>query len=218
MGFPNIKDRKFSFCPPLSKLDLNNLIVECPDCTKFYGACCPDKSFGGDMYDPEKRLCHYFQLVFTDGACFNNGQGDAAKAGLGIVISDVDLFWSIAVDDALDTAPRTNQRAELLAAIEGLNKLELVHQYCSNLEDKVNHTKSSGRRRAIVNEDYRDVYIVATDSEYVVKGITEWFPEWRVSRHSSVRTFKISNANEIFCRAEDGVERMANDLRTLTCL
>ena len=170
------------------------------------------------MYDPEKRLCHHFQLVFVDGACSNNGQGDAAKAGLGIVISDVDLFWSIAVDDALDTAPRTNQRAELLAAIEGLNKLELVHQYCSNLEDKVNHTKSSGRRRAIVNEDYRDVYIVATDSEYVVKGITEWFPEWRVSRHSSVRTFKISNANEIFCRAEDGVERMANDLRTLTCL
>jgi ribonuclease HI len=126
MGFPNIEERKFSFCPSLSELDLNNLIVECPKCTRLFAACCPDGSFGGDMYDPDKPLCHYFQLVFTDGACSKNGQGDAAKAGLGIVISDVDLFWSIAVDDTLDTAPRTSQRAELLAAIEGLKKLELV--------------------------------------------------------------------------------------------
>lgn len=132
------------------------------------------------MYDPEKRLRHYFQLVFSDGACFNNGQGDAAKAGLGIVISDVDvdLFWSIAVDDTLDTAPRTNQRAELLAAIEGLKKLELENQNCcSVLGDEINHS-------SIANEDYRGTYIVVTDSEYVVKGITEWFPQWRVSCHS----------------------------------
>ena len=88
------------------------------------------------------------------------------------------------VDDTLDTAPRTNQRAELLAAIEGLKKLELVRQSRPDLEDEVNHSKSTTHRRAIVNEDYRATYIVVTDSEYVVKGITEWFPEWRVSCHS----------------------------------
>ena len=220
MGFPNIKDRKFSFCPSLSQLDLNNLIVECPKCTRFFAACCAHESFGGDMYDPEKSVCHNFRLVFTDGACSNNGQGDAAKAGLGIVISDVDHFWSIAVDNTLDTAPRTNQRAELLAAIEGLKKMELVHQYCSDtMEDKANHSNLAARRhaQAIVNEDdpSRATYIVVTDSEYVVKGITEWFPEWRVCCHSGSVGFKISNT---IYRAEDGVKLITKVLRTLTYL
>jgi ribonuclease HI len=182
----SIEERKFSFCPTISGFDINNLIVECPKCTRFFAACCSDNSFGGDMYDSEKPLCHHYQIVFTDGACSNNGQGDEAKAGLGVVISDVDLFWSVAVDDTVDTAPRTNQRAELLAAIEGLKKLELVFKYCTEgLEDKENHSKSAARRRrAIAEEDFRDTFIVVTDSEYVVKGITEWFPAWRVSCHS----------------------------------
>ena len=172
----SIEKRKFSFCPTVSGLDIDNLIVECPKCTRFFAACCPHKSFGGDMFDPEKKLCHHYQIVFTDGACSHNGQGDEAKAGLGIVMSDSDddLFWSIPVDDTVDTAPRTSQRAELLAAIEGLKNLREVHQDCT--DHKENLKKSAARRRV--------TYIVVTDSEYVVKGITEWFPAWRVSGHS----------------------------------
>ena len=177
----NIKDRKFCFCPNLAALDHENLIVYCPYCTGFFSACCLHKTFGGDKSDPDKFACHYFQLVFTDGACSNNGQGHAAKAGLGIVINVDEHSWGITVDDTLDTAPRTNQRAELLAAIEGLKKLKLVRQSCSDAEDKANHSESAARGRATASKNYRAQYIVATDSEYVVKGITEWFPEWRVS-------------------------------------
>ena len=196
-SYRNIKDRKFSFCPTLSGLDLNDLIVHCPMCTKFFAACCPHQSLGGQMLEPEQRICHHFQLVFTDGACSNNGQGNAAKAGLGIVIGvDNRYSWSIIVDDTLDTAPRTNQRAELLAAIEGLKKLEQMNRLCSNVEDEANHNKSAARRRATVNEDYRAEYIVVTDLEYVVRGITEWFPEWRVRYHSGL-IFKICNTNGI---------------------
>lgn len=62
--------------------------------------------------------------------------------------------WSIPVDDDIDPGvPRTSQRAELLAAIEGLKKLHNVA---------------------------RNNMVVVSDSEYVVKGITEWFPSWRV--------------------------------------
>ena len=174
----SIEERKFSFCPTISGLDINNLIVQCPKCTRFFAACCLHNSLGGDMFDPEKSICHHHQIVFTDGACSHNGQGDGAKAGLGIVLSDSDddLFWSIAVDDTLDSGPRTSQRAELLATIEGLRNLRLVHQYCKDPTE--NLSKSAARRRG------NDTYIVVTDSEYVVKGITEWFPAWRVSCHS----------------------------------
>ena len=173
---PNIQDRKFFFCEKLSAFDPADLIVQCPTCTRFFAACCQHDSFGGNLYDPEKPVCQHLQLVFTDGACSNNGRGYAARAGLGIVIGDDDFSWSITVDDALDSAPRTNQRAELLAAIQALKKLEQLHHPCSDIEDEKNY--SGARRRA--NDDYRATHIVVTDSEYVVKGITEWFPEWRV--------------------------------------
>jgi len=79
--------------------------------------------------------------------------------------------WSIPVDDTMDPAPRTNQRAELLAAIEGLKKL---HK-CNVDENPRRHKKSATRHK-----EGGYLYIVVTDSEYVVKGITEWFPTWRV--------------------------------------
>ena len=205
---PSFKERNFSFCPKFSGSDLNNLLIQCPHCTRFFAACCQCHQ----RYESEQYVCQHVQLVFTDGACSNNGRGRTAKAGLGIFIGDDDdLFWSIKVDDTLDTAPRTNQRAELLAAIEGLKKLEQVNQLESI------DSESPARGHANADQDYRAEYIVVTDSEYVVKGITEWFPEWRVSRHSSW-SYKLSNTDGIVCRIEDGVELMENLLRTLTYL
>lgn len=32
------------------------------------------------------------------------------------------------------------------------------------------------------NEAEKKVWIIATDSEYVVKGMTEWLPTWKVSK------------------------------------
>jgi ribonuclease HI len=149
-SWPNVVDYEFS---------------KCHLCARFLAAC-PPKSFGGDSYRDKGRCYHYFQVVFTDGACSNNGR-DNAKAGLGITIGTKEEFcWSIAVDDAVDPgAARTSQRAELLAAIEGLKKLEERHE--------THYTPAT--------QEYRDIYIVVTDSEYVVEGITEWVPAWRVS-------------------------------------
>lgn len=178
MDHPNIKDRKFFFCETLSALDPDNLIVQCPTCTTLFAACCKHKSFGGDLRDPDKNVCHHLHLVLTDGACPNNGRG-YAKAGLGIVVGD-EFSWSITVDDTIDSAPRTSQRAELLAAIEGLKKLKEVHHDCLDMEYQENPRASAARRRAMAKQDYSATYIVVTDSEYLVKGITEWFPGWRV--------------------------------------
>ena len=175
MGNPNITDRKFAFCPTLSDYSLARLIVQCSFCGRFFAACCSDDSFGGDLYEEDKKPCHHFQLVFTDAACPNNGRVNA-RAGLGITMGG-DSSWSISVDEQVDPgAPRTNQRAELLAATEGLKKLHEL-----NVKEGC-HAKSRG------HED-GSTYIVVTDSEYVVKGITEWFPCWRVSASACVYDF-----------------------------
>lgn len=188
----NIVNRKFSFCETLSTFELDELIVQCPTCTKYFAACCPHASFGGSKLDPDKVVCHHFQLVFTDGACSNNGQ-DSAKAGLGIVIGDDDDYsWSIIVDDTIDdSAPRTSQRAELLAAVNGLKKLKELNDFCLDMEYEESRRKAAARRRAAKEK----TYIVVSDSEYVVKGITEWFPAWRVSLVIHLNLPKLSNPN-----------------------
>jgi len=164
----------------LAGYDLEHLITQCPVCTRFFAACCPDKTFGGDWALPNEIPCHHFQLVFIDGACSNNGRDDA-KAGLGMTIGDDEEYcWSIAVEDAVDPdGPRTNQRAELLAAIEGLKQLDDVNRIQPIYEamGKGDSHHKPARRHT---DDPNSTYIVVADSEYVVKGITEWFPTWRV--------------------------------------
>ena len=64
-----------------------------------------------------------------------------------------------------DFALRSNQRAELHAAKLGLEFLAEAHRINTEPEDESN------------------VWVIATDSEYVVKGMTEWLPTWRVSNY-----------------------------------
>ncbi len=152
---------------------LDRLIVEC-NCGRSFPACCRHQFYDGDLHEGEDFPCHDFQLVFTDGACSNNGMVNA-KAGLGITLGGGKYSWSIPVDDTIDLRhPRTNQRAELLAAIEGLKKLY-----------DVDHR---GYKKCAMRHMSKDAYILVTDSEYVTKGITEWLPAWRV-RHP-VLSFK----------------------------
>ena len=71
------------------------------------------------------------------------------------------MHKSIPITDEIDPGQkRSSQRAELLAAIVGVKMAYPQH----------------GR-----SEEEKQSLIIATDSEYVVKGMTEWFPEWKVS-------------------------------------
>jgi ribonuclease HI len=113
--------------------------------------------------------CHHYRIIFTDGACANNGL-PTARAGLGVVYGNhegAQLFMPIT--DLLDGfSLRSNQRAELLAAMKGLEVLAEAVRYST--------TEPLGKRK-----DEPRVWIIATDSEYVTKGLTEWLPSWRVN-------------------------------------
>jgi ribonuclease HI len=155
-----IIDRRMGFCPTLqTNFNTNELITSCPNCLRFFVLCCPHyKDF----------ICHHYRLVFTDGSCLDNG-GIGATAGIGVAIGltgEGEDQWSIAVDSTIDSHPkRTSQRAELLAALEGLRLI-------SNT-DRLPHPVTKKR-----HEDM--CWVVATDSEYVVKGMSEWVRVWKV--------------------------------------
>jgi ribonuclease HI len=89
-----------------------------------------------------------------------------ARAGLGIVYGLPDgpqLSRSIA--DSVDNfRSRSNQRAELLAAIIGFDFLAEAA--------RTNSSEPSGKLK-----DKSAAWIIATDSEYIDKRMTEWLPK-----------------------------------------
>jgi ribonuclease HI len=167
-GAEGIIGRQMVFCKNLREsFSTSELITHCWRCRRFLVRCC------AHLDHPEEKICHHHRLVFTDGSCLDNGRA-SAKAGIGIALGhgneNEKQQWSISVDDKLDPGQkRSSQRAELLAAIEGLKYLSRADR------GEVKHAGTHGDRR-----DYL-AWVIATDSEYVVKGMTEWLPVWKVS-------------------------------------
>jgi ribonuclease HI len=164
LSVPKINhDRKLIFCPATIGWSVPELLRVCPECKDFllHGCACNNEHLDLPRSYGLANPCHHFHIVFTDGACTNNGKR-TAKAGIGIAFGDdVGSQLSIPITDAEDNFPlRSNQRAELCAAQVGLDLLAQAHT--NQLKSEVN------------------AWIIATDSEYVVKGITEWLPTWKV--------------------------------------
>ena len=153
-------DRRMVFCQRLLSAHTTDELYRICRCDKFHCVCC--------LHYYGNSECHHYPVVFTDGACAGNGYNGAVSGIGGSFGEGVGQQWSIPVDDSVDpNAVRTNQRAELLAAIEGVRRLgdELVSQ--PPMKPSPN--------------GWRAQMVVATDSEYVCNGVTEWMPKWKVS-------------------------------------
>lgn len=114
-------------------------------------------------------------LIYTDGACLNNGH-PRASAGWSFVFrlpeANQPKIGSVAhrLEDqgpSRETHPQTSNRAELRAVIAAL------------------------QFRAWFSEGWRRL-VIATDSEYVTKGATEWVHpwvrnDWVTSKQSAVK-------------------------------
>ncbi|KAF7299946.1 Ribonuclease H-like protein [Mycena chlorophos] len=139
---------------------MDELIESCEYCGRYYMLCCQHPSWRTG------RACHHYPVVRVDGACLRNGRPNA-EAGIGCALGDEaegpeaeKHHISRVVTERMDPGKtRTSQRAELLAALYGLDLL-------------VNAERCEGDSDALV-------CVVAADSEYVVKGITEWLPRWK---------------------------------------
>jgi Ribonuclease HI len=104
-------------------------------------------------------------LIYTDGSCLNNGQANP-RAGCSFVYKLVDAARMILGDTGHvrfrlenqgptgECHPQTSNRAELRAVIAAL------------------------RFRCWHGEGFKHL-VIATDSEYVVKGATSWVRGWR---------------------------------------
>lgn len=90
-------------------------------------------------------------VVYTDGACPNNGS-KKARGGIGVHFSLKNKIKMNDVSEEIFTENPTNNKAELLA-------IERAFHICveNNIQNKI---------------------ILFTDSNYSIKCITLWYPEW----------------------------------------
>ncbi|KAH0839379.1 ribonuclease H-like domain-containing protein [Lanmaoa asiatica] len=177
------------FCEVVQSLPTEDLLLDCWCCNRFLAYCCACterqrqaeaarrqcRSLLGDDDDdePPPRPCHYYKIAFVDGACLENGR-DGATAGIGIAIgrNPMTMHWAIPIGDDIDPSfIRTSQRAELLAAIHGIRKLA---EFEDRSKDKLGKAKEVHR-----DSDGKITWVITSDSEYVVLGMTEWVPAWK---------------------------------------
>lgn len=139
--------------------------IACEECGLYFGHC----SYG--------EQCHADHVVYVDGACLDNGKV-TARSGVGISYGcRPDQQMSFPITDIHDPdKPRTNQRAELLAAIYGLSALRTELSTHAPGRSRPRHTAEQGK----------PFWIVAMDSEYVVKSVAEYMPKWEVGTRQFV--------------------------------
>ena len=90
-------------------------------------------------------------VIYTDGACSHNG-AKFAKAGIGVHFSPNNKIKLEDISSRLHVDKPTNNKAELTAIKEALELCEK-----KNIKEKI---------------------IVFTDSDYSIKAITLWYPNW----------------------------------------
>ncbi|KAG8218091.1 ribonuclease H-like domain-containing protein [Butyriboletus roseoflavus] len=154
------------------------------------------------MTNRPPRPCHCYKIAFVDGACLGNGQ-DGATAGIGIAIGSdlMTMHWAIPIDDDINpSSVRTSQRAELLAALQGIRKLAESEDY----------SKDEPGKPTEMHRDAGDkvTWVITSNSEYVLLGTTEWVPTWKSNRWRNSSGKRPKNL-DLFQRLDAAVERYA---------
>ncbi|KAM0746146.1 ribonuclease H-like protein [Meredithblackwellia eburnea MCA 4105] len=155
----NIIDRLFSPCPRFNFFSLatpDDVIFTCFKGELDWLECCCCEYLEDE--EGNKKVNHHTLILRFDGAVSNNGQ-QGATGGIG-VFSGEEVMSSERLDDQFGGMAITSQRAELIAAIWALHKAKVWQDM-----------RESGKPGPEI--------VIAGDSEYVVKVISEWYPKWK---------------------------------------
>ncbi|GAA5875893.1 hypothetical protein JCM1840_002966 [Sporobolomyces johnsonii] len=128
-------------------------------------------------------------LVQVDGACLYNGQGDRQRAAWSMCWGPAIEKQSSSCAGILEGPPEkhTSQRAELRALLAVLHYRQWDQEGTSHL-------------------------VIATDSEYVARGCTEWLPKWQRNVWVNARGQPIAN-QDLWTRVVDRMNYFGDDLR-----
>ena len=117
-------------------------------------------------------------IIGTDGACRGNGT-PRARASIGVVVGTQSRYN---LSELIDEGPYTNQRAELYAAFRALDQAATISTSDSLVDDE-------GEPAPL------NAVIIKSDSEYLVKGMTEWVRKWEDNGYLTAKGKPVGNAD-----------------------
>ncbi|WEW57670.1 ribonuclease H [Emydomyces testavorans] len=130
-------------------------------------------------------------VIAVDGACWNNG-GPNASAAIGVFVGPGNKHN---ISRTVDFDVPTNQKAELTAGLNGLITALNLRKESRNADNRVS------------------IVVIKSDSEYLVKAMTEWILKWKRNGYTNCKGRPVANKSiflaieEEFCALEQrGVE------------
>jgi len=126
-------------------------------------------------------------IIAVDGACRNNGTAEAIAAA-GVFVGDESKYNDSFI---LRVSKPTNQIAELSAGILGLEKALVIR-----------NKGSKGVNGGVLSQ-----VVIKADSEYLVKGMTEWVFRWNKNGYRTSRGTPVANA-QLFRKLEELVAKL----------
>jgi len=138
-------------------------------------------------------------IVWTDGACINNGQPNA-KAGVGVYFG-LNSKYNICSPLQIPTAP-TSQKAELYAILQAMQVIRKEVIPARSILVSCNRDKKRFR------------LVLVTDSSYTVESMCKHWKDWKVVGSQKVlrnqKGEEIVNS-EVFLAIKDEVEKLSRD-------
>ncbi|RDW86067.1 uncharacterized protein DSM5745_02709 [Aspergillus mulundensis] len=129
-------------------------------------------------------------VIAFDGACSNNGKPNALSS-IGVYIGPRNRLNISCTLNSLDK--HTSEVAELEACEDALTRAGFIEAYLSVVHPL---------RRVVLK----------SDSEYVVRGVTEWLPKWKKNGFKNCRGLPVANAGH-FKLIEWMIEQLEQDLK-----
>ncbi|KAJ6020352.1 ribonuclease H-like protein [Penicillium canescens] len=162
--------------------------IEVPTGDRIYLACPGSKR---KCPHCNAHVAHNDCLVIAiDGACSNNGN-DEARSAIG-VFHGYDSGFNISY--TLDSFDRhTNQIAELEACSRALSDAIIIQAEWDMADDRLS------------------AIVIKSDSEYVVRGLTEWLPKWKKNGWKNAKGSPVANST-YFQRIERLIEQLEQDI------
>lgn len=130
-------------------------------------------------------------IVAIDGACRGNGYSGACSS-YGVYFSQNS---PLNISSLIEGPAQSSQKAELAACVTALKFVR-----CFAGMAKMGHLKDLESLSGV---------IIKADSEYLVRGITEWVPKWRLNGFKNAKGRPVVNAN-LFQEIDGLVQELAS--------
>lgn len=172
----------------------------------------PEEGYSHAVCDNEECLCWNCGrrarvldtiVIAVDGACRQNGKY-TAEATYAVYVNERSAYNKFSRLLQISTQP-TSQKAELWAGYHGI----MTGIRIARAENLVAKFREEKRREGVRMGKTHLIIIIKADSEYLVKGMTDWIAKWKSNGWMTSKGASVAN-RELFEKVQGAVDEASD--------